>query len=315
LANISISRVSPSEHSAALHLATRGADAIETQAQAASVLAAAAAYDDFLLLAATEERASDSLVAAVLAQVLAGRAAVVWAPQVAAGIASDAARGLSLDLLSALDGYLAARGVHLAQFLAPSDAVADDFWPAAGYQWAGELLYLAIPLARSPIGPTDLPFELAPSGNDESRLEEVLAATYRGSLDCPLVDGLRQPGDVLTGYRTVGTYRPEWWLVARVGSEDAGCLILADHPAQDQAELVYLGIAPNYRGRGWGARLIEHARCLATRAGRCRLVLAVDARNHPARAQYDAAGALTWDARRVWIRAPQKPASHSAAMT
>lgn len=308
MANVTIGPVSLSERPAALHLAARGPGEIETRTQVASVLAAGAAGGDFVLLAA--ERVSGELLAAALAQVLAGRAAVVWAPQIASDVAADAGRALALELLAALNGQLAARGVQLAQFLAsPGVFPSDDLWQAAGYQYAGELFYLAIPLAVAAATPPELPFTLEAAAADQPRLAAILTETYRGSLDCPLVDGLREPADVLAGYRTVGAHRPEWWLIARAGSEDVGCLILADHPAEDQAELVYLGIAPRWRGRGWGARLIEHARRLAAQAGRCRLALAVDAQNLPARAQYAAAGAIPWDARRIWIRDPRKSTS------
>ena len=135
------------------------------------------------------------------------------------------------------------------------------------------------------------------------RLLPLIEATYEGTLDCPLLNGLRTTADVVTSYRAVGAHRPDLWLLARCGQEDVGCLLLADHPEAGNLELVYLGITPLARGRGYGLTLVKHALAVARQLPRERVVLAVDAANTPAIRLYEAAGFFGFDQRLVMIKA------------
>jgi ribosomal protein S18 acetylase RimI-like enzyme len=174
---------------------------------------------------------------------------------------------------------------------------------AAGYTSAATLLYMACDGASYPDQPPDLELSLEPvTPTSEPRLEALIEASYQGTLDCPLLNGLRTTQDVLAGYRAVGTRRPELWLLARRGKEDAGCLILADHPEVDNLELVYLGLIPAVRGNGYGLALTRHALWLARQLQRQRVVLAVDASNTPAIRLYEAAGFFGFDQRLVNIK-------------
>jgi hypothetical protein len=85
-------------------------------------------------------------------------------------------------------------------------------------------------------------------------------------------------------------------------------LLLADHPDDDQWELVYMGIIPAARGRGWGLQITRHAQWLTGCAARRRLILAVDAANQPAVAMYAAAGFQTWNRRSAFVKSlPTSP--------
>jgi RimJ/RimL family protein N-acetyltransferase len=86
------------------------------------------------------------------------------------------------------------------------------------------------------------------------------------------------------------------------GEDDVGCLILTDYPEQDTWELIYMGLLPAARRKGYGAAIACHAQWLAGRAGRLRLVTAADAANEPALKVYAAAGFQAWDRRSVFIR-------------
>ena len=92
-------------------------------------------------------------------------------------------------------------------------------------------------------------------------------------------------------------------LKAKEDGRDIGCLILTDHPAEDQWELIYQGVLPEARGRGFGLEITRHAQWLTSQAGRSRLVLAVDAGNSPAIAAYASAGFQQWDRRYVFVKA------------
>ncbi len=136
----------------------------------------------------------------------------------------------------------------------------------------------------------------------------LLEKTYEGTLDCPPLDGQQATADVLAGYRETGEFRPELWMFIRDGDADVGCLLLADHPADQQYELVYQGVTPAARGRGLGLFITRHAQWLTAQARRERLVLAVDAANHPAVRIYREAGFGQWDRRFLLMKV--LPRSH-----
>ena len=92
-----------------------------------------------------------------------------------------------------------------------------------------------------------------------------------------------------------------WFFIQRQGT-DVGCLLLNDHPAEQQWELVYLGIVPEARGHGWGEQATRFAQSLARRAGRKRLILAVDATNDPAVSAYTKAGFFEVLRRSVFLK-------------
>jgi len=97
------------------------------------------------------------------------------------------------------------------------------------------------------------------------------------------MDGLRSMDDVVEGYRKTGVFHPSRWMLLRSDGVDVGVMILADHPQNDQWELVYLGLTPEARGRGFGQEATAFATRLALGARRSQMVLAVDRRNGPAR--------------------------------
>ena len=74
---------------------------------------------------------------------------------------------------------------------------------------------------------------------------EVLLRTYRETLDCPEVEGVRTLGEVLEGHRAQGRGGAANWWLARRGGEPAGVLVLAD--LGDEWELAYMGLVPEAR--------------------------------------------------------------------
>ena len=244
---------------------------------------------------------ADELCGAVAAQIVPGKVASITPPRIRA---VDRAGELAGRLLRELDAALYAAGIELAQtLLAPEDAVAAATLRAGGYEHAADLLYMGAELDCFPDSPLALPFELGslPAAN-ENDLADLIEQTYIGTLDCPRIDGLRNTADVLAGYRAVGESGERLWRLVRAEGQVVGCLLLADHPATRQWEIVYVGLVPRVRGRGWGLELTRHAQWLARAAGCERLVLAVDAANEPAIRIYSSAGFRAWDRRGVWIK-------------
>jgi mycothiol synthase len=247
-----------------------------------------------------QARRIEQLVGAAWGQVVPGRSAFCWPAFLVPGEPEDTA----VRLQSAVDEYLNAEHVAIVQAALPVRAVTDAVrLVRAGYHHLADLDYLACTFDRYPREQPhgDLEFQCcAPA--DEMRLGKLIERTYAGSLDCTELEGIRAIQDVLTGYRETGKHRPDWWLFARYGGEDVGCILLADHPEHDQSELMYLGIVPEARGHGWGVQVTRYAQWMMGHVPRGRMVLAVDDNNWPAQAVYSVTGFDHWDRRCVYVR-------------
>jgi ribosomal protein S18 acetylase RimI-like enzyme len=307
---VSIARVAPLTDRSALELAASAWPQAERPAywQAIHDLAGTGRGERVVLLAA---RQNDALLAAQVAQSLPGRAAAVWPPQFSPH-ANLNSKLIAQQLFDRLLPELAATGAHIAQALvAIGDHDSQRLFSLGGFTAAAELLYLAADVKPPVAQPAELPFELesfTPAA--ESRLIRLIERTYVGTLDCPQIDGLRETADVVAGYKSIGQFRPERWLIARCGGDDIGCLLVNVHPDVNHAEIVYVALVPEMRGRNWGLLLVQHAHRLAAGADCERVVLAVDAANQPAIGLYAAADFFQFDRRLVWIRSLASQPQH-----
>jgi ribosomal protein S18 acetylase RimI-like enzyme len=245
------------------------------------------------------------MVGAIFGQPQPGRFAVLWPPQ----LAGDEPPASALQLLCAVDQYFAERGVQIAQAMleavAPSDA---EVLLRGGFVHLADLVYLVCSSSGFPAAEPRIALEFqAWTAAEHQRLAAIVEATYAETLDCPAMNGVREVQDVLAGYRATGVFDAgRWWIVRHAG-RDVGCLILADFPEQDTWELVYMGIVPGVRGRGWGGQMVRRAQWLARRSGRSRVVLAVDAQNAPALRIYGAAGFRPFERRSVYVKRYRQP--------
>ena len=137
-----------------------------------------------------------------------------------------------------------------------------------GFHRLSELLYLVCLNSEFPTAPlpTSLEFEVYSPANHR-RLAAMVEATYQKTLDCPQLNGVRQIEDVLAGYRGCGVFDESRWLIVRHGGSDVGCLLLSDYPDYDNWELVYMGVAPWVRGKGWGIEIVRYAQWRAAASG------------------------------------------------
>ena len=148
----------------------------------------------------------------------------------------------------------------LAQALLPiGDTLAAQRLLRHGFREVGQLDYMLCGSTTFPSQPASCELDFQPYRLGlRSRLAEVMEQTYQQTMDCPDLDGLRNVQDVLDGYRHTGQFHPDRWLLVRHQQTDVGCLLLADHPEHGQLELVYMGLVPGVRGRGWGHFLVQH---------------------------------------------------------
>jgi ribosomal protein S18 acetylase RimI-like enzyme len=139
---------------------------------------------------------------------------------------------------------------------------------------------------------------------DRAGMVALLRRTYEGTLDCPGLAELRADEDILDGHLHAGEFDPALWFVLHQGPRPIGVLLLSPSAATDSIEVIYLGLAPEARGRGLAAALLAHgARAIAARPERT-LALAVDARNTPASKLYERAGFAAVRRREAWIAVP-----------
>jgi ribosomal protein S18 acetylase RimI-like enzyme len=231
------------------------------------------------------------MVAAVWGQVMPGKTAVVWGPGLKIGENTAAVQ----KLLARLVARLADQQVRVVQGLPASSAAAEQFG-GCGFDACLDLLYLA-----ANVNPASVDHETGQSEASDLRFvpyqpdlrpefAAVIEATYEETLDAPLLNGKRDVEDVIDGYLTTGSFNAGRWSLVRSADRAVGCLLLADHPDRDQCELVYMGLLPAERGRGWGKQLVDYALWQTAQADRQQLILAVDAENDPAIRIYSEAG-------------------------
>ncbi|MGA2440407.1 MAG: GNAT family N-acetyltransferase [Tepidisphaeraceae bacterium] len=188
-------------------------------------------------------------------------------------------------LVTEICGHFAEQGVQLAQvLLEPQHDSARRLFAAAGFMDIAELIYLQgqVPRhAKAAVISQGMRW-LEYSAETHGIFAEAILQTYRNSLDCPALSGLRDIEDVISGHRATGKFDPTLWRLILQDDRPIGVLLLSGIPQTDGTELVYLGVVPEARGRGLGTILMRHAMELTLREHKRRLSLAVDSRNAPA---------------------------------
>lgn len=189
----------------------------------------------------------------------------------------------------------------------------------AGFHMIGELAYLRVALAGRP-KVTGLPpaplirplSELGPPSQWRSMLVDLLDATYVDTLDCPGLCGLRETPDILDSHLAAGRWDPRYWWIMDLGSGPVGCALLNPSIDGTSAELVYLGLAPQARGRHLGGVLLDHALSALPARQLREVTCAVDRANAPALRVYARAGFVEFGARLALVRAPRREAQPRA---
>ncbi|MAI69971.1 MAG: hypothetical protein CMM01_03565 [Rhodopirellula sp.] len=168
---------------------------------------------------------------------------------------------------------------------------------------------------------------------------KLVEATYAGTLDCPDLAKYRTTDETLRGYQTAASFAPDLWFeVWASNSPDRtpiGCLILAKHSELDEnaplatsnskpgsnptfqaqnqlapkqslespvIEIVYMGLLPETRGKGFGRQLVDQAAKLTVNLGGTRFILGVDQTNQPARDIYNSKGMTPLLTETVWAK-------------
>jgi ribosomal protein S18 acetylase RimI-like enzyme len=275
-----IERVDPSQRHAALAVLLTG-----------QVAGASSAVDQFLQFTATQRLSLDELWAAyegdrpmvcVLVVPSAGRTAMTFLSPTL----SHAPQSLHVELLRRACRGQDAQHVRLIQGLLDPDQdaqrrVMEDagFWPLA------ELVYMQRRADLDPcqIDLSDMDLLLSCWSEDRRVLfARAIEASYAQTQDCPGLLGFRRIEDVIDGHMGMGRFDPETWFVLHRGDEPAGVMLMNEVTHRQSYELVYLGLAPSYRGRGLARSLLRFGLGLVGARGGSSLLLAVDQDNTPA---------------------------------
>jgi len=188
-------------------------------------------------------------------------------------------------LVGEICGHFASQGVQLAQVLLESQLhQSRQFFASMGFKEIAELIYLQGNVPRHTAAPP-MPEHmrwLEYSAETHAVFADAILKTYRESLDCPDLSGLRDIDDVIAGHRATGEFDPAGWQLLLERDQAVGVLLLSRIPQTDAMELVYLGLSPEARGRGLGIFLMKQVFFLILRNQRRRLSLAVDSKNGPA---------------------------------
>jgi mycothiol synthase len=237
-----------------------------------------------------------TIIAAAWIQFMPGNSAAVWPP----AFDSPAAR----QLLSGVDQVLRNCGTALAQMLfSPAEPIDEKLLAVGGFNKLADLAYLTLERANFPKTPVESPLEFVPRAGDlPDRLHAVIEQSYEGTLDCPELNEVREPAEVVEGYKLQGKFDSDNWFLVHSNGADVGVLILAEHPPGETWELVYMGVVPSARGQGFGEAIVRFAIDRARNSNAERLVLAVDERNTLALEMYRRVGFVMWDRRRVYAR-------------
>jgi len=132
---------------------------------------------------------------------------------------------------------------------------------------------------------------------------QLVESTYVDTLDVPELNGLRNIESTLAGYASTISGIPQSWWIVRCSDADIGCLLLT--PTQYSCcELTYVGIKPEWRGKGLSKIIMNFARDWALQNAPDGITLAVDLRNAPAIRLYQAYGFTTQRFVQAWICFP-----------
>lgn len=216
---------------------------------------------------------------------MAGRAGSVFIPN---DLREAVRRETTIVLLQRAAEVARDEGLQFLQCtVEDSDSIEQQLFRQGGFEFLARLVYLERDLA-DPLPDSKaarLTWQVY-SQETHDLFAHIVEGTYEKSLDCNALNGLRRIEDVLASHQSVGRFNPKLWRVALVDQQPVGVVLLAEIVERLTVELVYMGILPAFRGRGYGAVLLGDSIRLARTCPAVSMTLSVDAKNSPARRLY-----------------------------
>lgn len=125
---------------------------------------------------------------------------------------------------------------------------------------------------------------------NRKRFLDLLELTHQSSHDCPALNQSRTAEESLESHRSSGDSDQNHWYLCHRNGVDLGVLLMTEHKKDNVWEVVYMGVAPEYRGNGYGATLIQHGLLEAQTHSQMAVILAVDYKNSYAIKIYEELG-------------------------
>jgi mycothiol synthase len=249
-------------------------------------------------------RRDEKIVGAMLTLPAPGRVMMAWMPRCARGTPGQDQQAIGESLLQRLTQSASTHAVRFIQLLTDElSASLRQAVQSAGYFHLTQLVYARRSVEPDEkVAPTPTDVEFVPYKPEfHTDLLRVLDESYRESLDCPELTGLRTLDDVFASHRGHGEFMAERWLLARQSNQWVGCLLLSAGPSDRAIEISYVAVLPHARGKGLGKIFTREAIRRAHAEGFEAVVLAVDGRNMPALAMYEDEGFIPWDIREIYL--------------
>jgi len=176
-------------------------------------------------------------------------------------------------------------GLDLVQSLcAPEESLRAEAFRIGGLRHLATLDYLeradhpSLPAPRPREGVTFERWNPA----ERRTLERLLVATYVDTLDCPGLAQVRRIEDIVDGHLSACGGDARHWFIGFAHGAPIAAALVSVSLTPGTADLVYLGVVPEWRGKGVGAMVMLHALRSAALTGAQAMSLAVDTRNAPA---------------------------------
>jgi len=204
-------------------------------------------------------------------------------------------------------------GMSLVQMLVePSDEQQAAVLVDSGLILLAELIYMKRDLLSCPPGAQNTREDLTWRNYKqftEVELGEVILQTYADSLDCPALRGVREMSDVISGHKCSGMFCPEaWWIVTSADrTEPAGCILVNDSVKTSTADIVYMGVVPEFRRQGMAGAMLDRSVLQASERNCEGISVAVDARNDHAIRVYEQSGFVEIHRRLAYVELKSRP--------
>jgi ribosomal protein S18 acetylase RimI-like enzyme len=239
------------------------------------------------------------LAGAILGLPAPGACGVLWPAQTA-----PPQPALEDALVRHATAWLRRRGCKLVQcLLTPEEESLAAPLLRNGLPHVADLWYfrhdLDFPFPR-PDAPDRLRYETYSAATEEL-FRRVLLGTYEGTLDCPEINGARTAEEILEGHRSQGVHDPARWWLAFDGGDPVGLILLTETPEAEAWDVMYVGVVPEARRRGWAREMVRRALRAARAADVAQVTLSVDARNRPAWDLYTDMGFRPFEKRHVYL--------------
>jgi ribosomal protein S18 acetylase RimI-like enzyme len=230
-----------------------------------------------------------------------GASGILWPPQTIPK--ND--RYTADQLMRSAGAWLASQGAKLVQsLLLPEESGLARPLEANGFVRITRLCYLRhqLKLPAAFPRPEDRLVYQCYESSERELFHQTLLRTYEQTLDCPEVSGVRTLEEIIAGHKAQGIHDPRHWWLAVLEGQAVGVLLLAEMPDDKGWDILYLGVVPEARRRGFGQELTRKALHEAKTAEAPQLTLAVDARNRPAWNLYKKLGFEAFDEREVYLK-------------